>query len=220
MNFRHCSARPKTPPLSLTHDDYAAFAAIYDPATALWLDPMRRHVVQILTQAKAKSVLDVCCGTGRFVRMLVDAGMTVSGLDISPSMLSQAQRTCGARATLSLQDATCMAFSSHTFDAAVIAMALHEKTAPVRQRILTEMIRIITPGGMLVLVDYGPHAHVSIDGVFVGLVERLAGKTHYANFKEFMHTGALDGLSHIRTLTPLHREQFTRAIFEVRCYQC
>jgi len=39
-------------------------------------------------------VLDLCCGTGRLSRLLLEQGYTVTGLDLSPHMLEHARRNC------------------------------------------------------------------------------------------------------------------------------
>ncbi|MBQ7408241.1 MAG: class I SAM-dependent methyltransferase [Clostridia bacterium] len=44
------------------------------------------------TAPNAKSGLDVACGTGYFTRALKNAGYAVTGIDLSPEMLTSAQR--------------------------------------------------------------------------------------------------------------------------------
>jgi SAM-dependent methyltransferase len=44
--------------------------------------------------ARGCKVLDLCCGTGRATRFLARNGHQVLGLDLSPSMISQARRHC------------------------------------------------------------------------------------------------------------------------------
>lgn len=44
--------------------------------------------------ARGCKVLDLCCGTGRATRFLASKGYRVLGLDLSPSMISQATKYC------------------------------------------------------------------------------------------------------------------------------
>ncbi len=213
------SSADRSPLRHASSDEYARFAAIYDPATALWLDPLRKYIVEQFKEMNIHSVLDVCCGTGRLTGMLAHAAMNATGIDLSPSMLLRAQKMYRQNIVVSLQDATHMAFASHQFDAVVTAMALHEKQTHTRNNILLEMQRVLIPDGILAIIDYGPGAGHGLDGLFVRGIERFAGKQHYKHFMNFMHSGGLDGLPLLSSLTFLHSRAFTRSIFEIRLYR-
>src|SRR5690606_20933965 len=43
-------------------------------------------------------VLDLACGSGRLLPLLLDAGLDVAGLDLSPAMLERARSRLGERA--------------------------------------------------------------------------------------------------------------------------
>lgn len=73
---------------------YDALARVYDDWTAgndygRWA----RYIVDVASLTVGSSVLDLCCGTGRLTRQLHDAGMVVTGVDVSRPMLDRAART-------------------------------------------------------------------------------------------------------------------------------
>ena len=123
-------------------DEYGCLASIYDPATALFLDPGRRAAVRLALSRGARRVLDVCCGTGRQLAMLARAGILGTGIDLSPAMLEKALRSCPPGVGLSRMDATALAFPDGAFDLCLIAFALHEKPAGTRRIILAEALRV------------------------------------------------------------------------------
>ena len=49
-------------------------------------------VLEVLRDRGAKTVVDIGCGSGIWARQLVDAGMQVVGVDLSPAMIKLARR--------------------------------------------------------------------------------------------------------------------------------
>src|SRR5688500_6136550 len=88
----------------------------------------RRRCVDAVTDAGARTLLDVCCGTGdlalEFLRRRADHRAV--GVDISPAMLHQAARKlrrgfAGDRWEIVVGDAERLPVRSGGFDAAVVA---------------------------------------------------------------------------------------------------
>ena len=64
----------------------------------------------------------------------------------------------GSRARLLHRDSTALGMPDATYDQVLIFFLLHEQPLPVRRRTLAEAIRVVKPGGKIVLVDYHrPH---------------------------------------------------------------
>jgi SAM-dependent methyltransferase len=63
-----------------------------DRAVALLLQTLPAHVMEAVSSAR---VLDVCCGGGRHLRALADAGFEVAGLDLSETLLALAREALG-----------------------------------------------------------------------------------------------------------------------------
>lgn len=108
-------------------------------------------------------VLDVATGTGRLPLALLaqeDYIGHVVGLDSSQRMLAEAARMTRDRAdrlTLIRQEASRLPFDDDTFDAVTCLEAL--EFMPDTRRALREMIRVLRPGGVVLLTNrVGPWA--------------------------------------------------------------
>lgn len=98
-------------------------------------------------------VLDVGCGHGRHARPLALTGHRVVGFDVSRRLLeiarttSSSSRQFGALAWLGA-DTTALPFRDATFDAAIcIAVIHHLPTERDRRRAVSEIRRVLVPGG-------------------------------------------------------------------------
>ncbi|WP_150236909.1 class I SAM-dependent methyltransferase [Nocardiopsis quinghaiensis] len=99
-------------------------------------------------------VLDVAVGTGHNLPYYPE-GVEVTGVDLSPGMLERARTRAArlaVRADLREGDAQDLPFGDGEFDTVVCALALC--TIPDQYRALSEMRRVLRPGGLLLLVDH------------------------------------------------------------------
>jgi SAM-dependent methyltransferase len=98
-------------------------------------------------------VLDLGCGTGRAfdaLRAAVGASGTVVGLDLTPEMLAAATDAARRGAgSLVLGDARQLPFTTGAFDTVFAAGLLPHLPDPANG--LTELARVVRPGGELVL---------------------------------------------------------------------
>jgi ubiquinone/menaquinone biosynthesis C-methylase UbiE len=91
------------------------------------------------------TVLDVACGTGRFLGPLLERGYQVSGIDVSPEMLAHARAQVGAQAGLiSLQegDAEHLPFDAGAFDGVTCIRLYQRVPAASRAKMLREVRRV------------------------------------------------------------------------------
>jgi len=140
-------------------------AALYDlEVEALFggtADVMRRMALPALAEGlrdrRAPRVLDVACGTGRFLRQLLPAlpRARAWGLDLSPFYLARAQDLLreGHPVSLVAENAERMPFRSGFFDAASCLFLFHELPPPVRRRVAQEVRRVLKPGAPFALCD-------------------------------------------------------------------
>jgi SAM-dependent methyltransferase len=75
-----------------------AFAAVYDRYFGDYAEKaspvLLRYFASQALSRKDPSILDLGCGTGRLALRFLDAGYRVTGLDLSPHMLSLAESSC------------------------------------------------------------------------------------------------------------------------------
>ena len=102
---------------------------------------------------KGKRVLDIACGTGEISRVLCGLGGEVTGLDFSETMHAKAKaKLSGEDWTPLLCDAENLAgVPDDTFDFAVTRHLAWTLTQP--DMAYAEWMRVLKPGGRLVIVD-------------------------------------------------------------------
>lgn len=100
------------------------------------------------------NVLELACGTGQLSFGLAPCARQWEATDFSEAMIAQAKRyqlhgagAPGSRLFFSVQDATNLPYADHSFDAVVIANALHIMPHP--EIALAEIRRVLKPDGML-----------------------------------------------------------------------
>ncbi len=98
--------------------------------------------------AEGTNVLDIATGTGAAALAASDTGATVTGLDINSGMLTVARRKSDA-VTWVEGDAANLPFAEESFDAALCQFGF--MFFPDRARVLSEMLRVLKPGGALAI---------------------------------------------------------------------
>ncbi len=179
-------------------DPYRWLARRYDRLAKL-NEPLVRIAADRWPPDRYPRVLDVGCGTGAMARPYVEAGAEVTGLDGSPSMLEQAQANLGDRAAWVEGDARAMPFPAGSFDLAVAMMMIHEIPEADRDAVVTEMARVVAPGGAVVIVDH--HAKDLsfpkgwVKRVPVTAAEMIAGPRHFGGYLGFLRSGGVPALA-------------------------
>ncbi len=186
---------PRKHPLDGTADRPASalvYAAVIDPILAA----VHRFVAQTCVRARAETVLDIACATGSQCRNLDAAGVRATGLDLSEAMIRWARRHSRTSIGYVLGSAFDLPFAEGSFDAAVLALALHEHTESERQTMLDEARRVVRSAGMLILAEYVVPSRPATDPAWwiVRGIEKLAGSSHYAGFIDFIKRGGMIGL--------------------------
>ena len=175
-------------------DFYAMAAPFYDFLTAPFLKASRRGIVRAAKAQQCWRILDVACGTGELARMLAKAGIEVNGVDLSPAMLAVARRKSPPTVAYFRGNAENLPFESACFDFVTISLALHEMPHKMSIGAAGEILRVLSPGGKLVVFDYASlHNRGSAVGLaLMGLVEKIAGGEHFRNFVRFTRNGGIE----------------------------
>ena len=172
--------------------EYDFIAKIYDPVLYLVLKPIRIAVMKLLLKYKEKSILDLCCGTGNQLKLLSRNGFKdLHCLDISNPMLEIARKN-NYRIKIYNEDATKTNFENESFDIVIISFALHEKDRSTQESFIHEAHRLIKKDGFILVVDYNfDNKTPKLVKIGISIIERIAGKEHYNNFKGYIRNNGL-----------------------------
>jgi len=149
-------------------DIYDAMAPRYDRMIAVAERLLFGDGRQWACAQATGQVLEIAVGTGRNLACY-PADVHLTGVELSPSMLAQAQaraETLHRVVDLQLGDAQHLSFPDASFDTVVATLTLC--SIPDDRAAVAEMVRVLRPGGRLVLLD-----HVASPARPVRTVQRL-----------------------------------------------
>jgi len=120
------------------------------------LDELGRHL--------PGRTLQIACCYGNFTpqlaRNIEESGGTLDVVDILPLQLQNLRRKLWQGAPVRTQqlDSTAMEFADATFDRVVLFFLLHEQPQEAREQTVREALRVLKPGGTILILDYAPPA--------------------------------------------------------------
>jgi ubiquinone/menaquinone biosynthesis C-methylase UbiE len=158
--------------------DHAAF--IYDTLEPVLLLGKQaeydRHLIALLNLERSDRVLDLGCGTGVLTRMITDrldadvGGLSV-GIDAAARMIAVARKKrASENCRFEVMAAERLAFADASFDAVVSSLFFHHVDLDLKQKALAEALRVLKPGGRLVIADM--HIPTTWMGALVSHVSR------------------------------------------------
>ncbi|MGO9545868.1 MAG: methyltransferase domain-containing protein [Rhodomicrobium sp.] len=141
-------------------------------------------------------LLDVACGSGRFLHQLAQAfpAMRMTGIDLSQAYLEEAARHLRGRRNVDFQQANAEALPCETgsFDIVTCVFLYHELPHEVRRRVTAEIARVLKPGGLFVFVDSLQWGDVE---AYDGLLEAFPQRFHEPYYLDYLsdRLGGPDG---------------------------
>lgn len=161
--------------MSETRPLYRIFSSVpprYDLVNRLFTwrldERWRKKAAKIILEGHPSQVMDLCTGTGDLaIRLGKTAGreISITGYDYSQPMLDIAEAKAGKSQAgdirFLLGDAADMPFPDGHFDAIGIAFAFRNLTYKNRdsEKFLSEIYRVLKPGGRFVIVESSQPSH-------------------------------------------------------------
>jgi ubiquinone/menaquinone biosynthesis C-methylase UbiE len=120
---------------------------------------LRDAALDALGRTIGGRTLQIACVYGNFTASLLnrlDPEATLDVVDVLPIQLQnlRAKLPASAQVSLHLFDSASLGLGDGAYDQAVLFFLLHEQPADVRAKTLREALRVVRPGGRLVVVDY------------------------------------------------------------------
>lgn len=146
------------PPCLPIEEGYRRWAPSYDSTPNPMLALEERYLMPLLPSVRGKSILDLGCGTGRWLQILVNMEPSLGvGIDLSTAMLAVAQRKASLQGILVKADCTQLPFCAQCFDLVVFSFALGHIAGI--GRVIKELARVMKPDADLYVSDIHPEAY-------------------------------------------------------------
>jgi ubiquinone/menaquinone biosynthesis C-methylase UbiE len=152
------SSEPGGPQQVSVAAGYERWAPVYDQDPNPLLAREERHLSPLLADLEKKRVLDLACGTGRWLGRLMTRGTASGvGLDRSDAMLRVACRKGAITGRLARAECESLPFRGGVFDLAICSFAVgHIRHLGLMVR---ELARVTRPAADLFVSDLHPEAY-------------------------------------------------------------
>lgn len=124
--------------------------ATYERTIGKWSRLAGEEFLRWMAPSPNWSWIDVGCGNGAFTELLLErsAPRNVTGIDPAEAQLNYASSRPGCRgAQFQKGDAMALPFPDASFDAATMALVIFFVPEPAKG--VAEMVRVVTPGGLV-----------------------------------------------------------------------
>jgi demethylmenaquinone methyltransferase/2-methoxy-6-polyprenyl-1,4-benzoquinol methylase/phosphoethanolamine N-methyltransferase len=138
--------------------------------------PNSRMVIELAEVRPGDKVLDVGCGTGSLTltaKAYAGANGAVHGIDASPGMIDLARK----KAKQSGQDVIFdvglieeIPFPDAAFDVVISRLAIHHLPDDLKGRGFAEILRVLKPGGHLLVADFKPPTNPLLSHVTLAIL--------------------------------------------------
>ena len=150
-------------------------------------------------------IIDVGCGTGLFSFSVADKCSSVVGIDLSERNINKAKKNLAKQpdpkvSFLHNSITEIQQDNKQHFDYAVLTFVIHEVNADERISLLKDIASV---ADKIIIGDYLVPRPNNFKGKLTNLIEFVAGKNHYRNFKNYVAHGGIAYLAHKAELTIL-----------------
>jgi demethylmenaquinone methyltransferase/2-methoxy-6-polyprenyl-1,4-benzoquinol methylase/phosphoethanolamine N-methyltransferase len=138
--------------------------------------PNSRMVIELAKVKPGDSVLDVACGTGNLTltaQSYAGPGGKVNGIDAAPEMIEVAKKKAsrsGSEVVFEVGLIEKLAFPDATFDIVISRLAIHHLPDDLKRKGFAEILRVLKPGGHLLIADFIPPTNPVLNHITSALV--------------------------------------------------
>ncbi|WP_281276556.1 class I SAM-dependent methyltransferase [Tengunoibacter tsumagoiensis] len=124
------------------------------------LKQVQRKIMDLAQFQPGEAVLDVGCGTGSMTQLIgqcVGVTGTIYGLDPGPKQIARAQAKAnqsGLSITYQVGVIEHLPYPDQSFDVVLSTFMMHVLPDNVKQQGLAEIVRVLKPGGRVIIVDF------------------------------------------------------------------
>lgn len=114
----------------------------------------QQEILPQLPRNKEIRILDVGCGTGFFSILLAQKGYNLTGIDLTPAMITEAKALSGSincPCDFFVEDAENLSFPDESFDVIIARNLMWNLTNPAKA--YQEWLRVLIPNGILLNYD-------------------------------------------------------------------
>jgi ubiquinone/menaquinone biosynthesis C-methylase UbiE len=148
--------------------DYTEEAEVYDLKRfsnfggRFFVELTNDIVYDLLKAKKGERILDLATGTGRVSVGLAERGVSLTGVDLTWKMLERAKQKAAEKGlkniSFNVANALKLPFKDNTFDKIISTRFFHILPLAMQKEIVQEIIRILKPGGTLIVEFNSPFA--------------------------------------------------------------
>lgn len=139
----------------------AARYSVFEPGHLFTLQQLERRMLRALREAggiEGKRILEVGCGTGYWLRQLLQWGAppeALAGIELLPDRVARARQLCPGGVDLRQGSAAALPFADSSFDIVLQATLFTSILDPqLRERVAAEMRRVLKNGGTILWYDF------------------------------------------------------------------